>query len=236
MVARVLPRICERKRAYARIYVTLPDVDVAAPYRVFSRDLDVRVMIDLAGIDTPLSGREVASRIGASEAGVREALDRLVISGVVLRTPVGRSYAHSLNREHVATPAIEAMRAMRRSVIDAGREIIGRWAIAPVHASFFGSFARRDGDTSSDLDILLVHASDLLHDEGRVDRWEEQVAELEGLARLTGNRLQVLDLPETTLLEPTAEEEATLASIASDEVALTEARLEALMRRPRVSR
>lgn len=193
-------------------------------------------MIELASIQTPLSGREVASRIGASEAGVREALDRLVVNGVVLRTPIGRSYAHTLNRTHVAMPAIEAMRAMRRSVIEAAREIVSRWEIAPAHASLFGSFARRDGDTSSDLDILLVHPSALLDAGDRHDRWEAQVAELDDLARMTGNPIQILDLPDTALGEPTADEAATLASIAADEITLTGSRLDSLMRRSRAAR
>lgn len=208
-------------------------MDVAAPQRIFSRDLDLLVLLELVRIDTPISGRQVAERVERSEAGVREALDRLVRQGVVRRMKIGTAYGHTLNRGHVATPIIEAIAAMRREVIQSAHDVIERWEIQPLHASFFGSFARRDGDEDSDLDILLVHPAEFEDDEALLERWEQQTAELHDLHERTGNPVQILDLADATLQDPDKEAAATLAGIVADEISLTDTRLATLMRRPR---
>lgn len=166
---------------------------------------------------------------------MRGALDRLVRQGVVRRTKIGTAYGHTLNRGHVAIPIVEAIAAMRRDVIQSAQDVIERWAIPPMHASFFGSFARRDGDEDSDLDILLIHPAELEDDEASFERWEQQAAELHDLEERTGNAVQILDLADAALLAPDAEAAATLASIAADEVSLTDTRLSTLMRRHRGS-
>ena len=42
------------------------------------------------------------------------------------------------------------------ALLDGLRDRIAAWPIAPVHASLFGSAARRDGDERSDIDVLVV--------------------------------------------------------------------------------
>lgn len=208
---------------------------VAAPQRIFSRDLDLLVLLELVRTDVPISGRQVAERVERSEAGVREALDRLVRQGVVRRMKIGTAYGHTLNRGHVATPIVEAIAAMRREVIQSAHDVVERWEIQPLHASFFGSFARRDGDEDSDLDILLVHPAGLEDDEEVFERWKQQTDELHGLHERTGNSVQILDLADATLQDPDAEAAATLASIVADEISLTDTRLGTLLRRHRGS-
>jgi len=189
------------------------------------------VLLELVRIDAPTSGRQIAERVERSEAGVREALDRLVRQGVVRRMKIGTAYGHTLNRGHVATPIVEAIAAIRREVIQWTHDVIEQWEIQPLHASFFGSFARRDGGEDSDLDILLVHAFELEDDEASFERWEQQTAELHDLEDRTGNAVQILDVADAALGAPDAEAAATLASIATDEISLTGTRLATLTRR-----
>jgi Nucleotidyltransferase domain len=49
---------------------------------------------------------------------------------------------------------------------------IQSWEVQPQHAYLFGSAARQDGDTSSDVDVLLVHEKDW---QEPPSPWAEQV-------------------------------------------------------------
>src|SRR4051812_1306892 len=92
-------------------------MDVARPYAAVAPSLDGDVLVVLAGVTGPLTGRQVAelARRG-SQSAVSAVLDRLVEHGLVLRQKAGRAHLHTLNREHVAAPAVEAL-ARARSVL-----------------------------------------------------------------------------------------------------------------------
>ncbi len=71
-------------------------------------------------------------------------------------------------------------------------DLAGEITPQPVSAVVFGSFARGEADESSDLDILLVHP-ELADDE----RWGSSIEVFRTAAhRLTGNVVQVLEVPE----------------------------------------
>jgi predicted nucleotidyltransferase len=56
----------------------------------------------------------------------------------------------------------------------------------------FGSAARGDGDSSSDIDLLIVRRPGLEPD---AERWDEQIDRLrEAVRAWTGNRGQILDI------------------------------------------
>jgi hypothetical protein len=61
-----------------------------------------------------------------------------------------------LNRAHLAAAAVVELVQLRGRMLELLRREIASWAVAPEHASLFGSAARGDGDTSSDLDILDI--------------------------------------------------------------------------------
>ena len=160
-----------------------------------SPGLDGDVLVVLAGTTRPLTGRGVAelTRIGSPD-GVRKALDRLVGHGIVTREVVGRAQTHRLNREHLAAPAVEALAAMRGSLIQRLRSSISGWQVAPVHSSLFGSAARGDGDIESDIDIFLVRPRSVREDD---PVWSDQVEDLvEAVQLWTGNRAEVFEIAE----------------------------------------
>ena len=74
-------------------------------------------MLVLRRTTRPLTGREVArlARKG-SEAGVRKALARLTRHGLVHVEEAGRASMHTLNREHLAVPALEVLATMRNEL------------------------------------------------------------------------------------------------------------------------
>ena len=131
-------------------------------------------------------------RAAGSEAGVRRALDRLALHGLVTTAEIGDRIVYSLNRDHVLYPAATALLRAEDELPRRLRGEIPAWQIPPVAAALYGSAARRDGDAASDIDILLVRPASLGSREREL--WSGQVHQLRGLVqRWTGNRCQVTD-------------------------------------------
>jgi predicted nucleotidyltransferase len=156
-----------------------------------------------------------------SEVGVRRSLARLVEQGTVRATEMGRNRVHELNRDHVAAPVAVLLAGLRPELWRRLRTKLSAWKPKPVYACVFGSAARADGDSQSDIDLLLVHApfpgdadprrrSPALGrqlagvaaefvtaqlTEKETARWRRQVDELHDQVRSwTGNRLQAVQM------------------------------------------
>ncbi len=148
-------------------------VDLAFPYTAALSKTDGKVLSVLAGTTRPLGGREVARLAGVSQNGAWGALRRLVSQGVVIEQPAGgRSLLYTLNRDHIAAEPIIAMTRLRSILIERLKEHLAGWEVQPIHASIFGSAARGDGDTESDIDILVIRPRDVEEDD---DRWRSQI-------------------------------------------------------------
>ncbi len=127
-----------------------------------------------------------------TEAGVRRALDRLALHGLVTTEEIGDRVVYFLNRDHVLYPAATALLRAEDELPRRLRGEISAWQIPPVAAALYGSAARRDGDAGSDIDILLVRPASLRSREREL--WNDQVHRLRGLVQLwAGNRCQVTD-------------------------------------------
>jgi len=166
---------------------------VSYPSTAVVPSLDGDVLIALSRTTAALTGREVATlaRRG-SQSAIAVALDRLVGQGLVLREEVGRAYLHTLNREHVAAPIVELLAGLRGELLRRIRAEIDSWTIQPIHASFFGSAARGDGDLDSDIDLLVVHPEDIdLENED----WWRQIDRLgEAVRAWTGNAAGIVQV------------------------------------------
>lgn len=101
----------------------------------------------------------------------------------MLSRDAGPARLHQLNREHIAAAAVHEMAQLRSRLPSRLRYALALWDPAPMHASLFGSAARRTGDASSDIDILLVAPDEDIDDE----RWLAQVHGIrEDIHRWTG--------------------------------------------------
>ena len=139
----------------------------------------------------------MARRAGRSNTGVQHVLDRLVEHGLVNREEVGRTFLYELNRDHLLAPTVEQMAGARAELIHRLRKLIGAWEPAPVHASLFGSAARGDGDTSSEIDLLIVRPADLDPEDAP---WRGQLDELaDSVRRWTGNNAGIAEVSEGEL-------------------------------------
>ncbi len=171
-------------------------MNVAKPFEAVSSTVDVDVLAILASSTLPRSGRELARRAGRSSTGVQHALDRLVEHGLVSRLEAGRAFLYTLNRDHLLAPAVEQMVEARLELIRRLRGEIDSWRVPPIHASLFGSTARGDGDTGSDIDLFLVRPAEAERD----SNWPEQVDGLaESVRAWTGNNAGIVEVSEDEL-------------------------------------
>jgi predicted nucleotidyltransferase len=173
-------------------------MDVAHPYTAICPTLDSGVLSVLAGTTRPLTGREVARLLGRrSHSGVLGALNRLAEHGLLDRQEAGRALLFTLNREHLAAPAVEILAGMRTELHTRLRNAIEGWEIAPVHVSLFGSTARGEGDTHSDIDLFIVRPDDIDEED---PRWRAQLDRLaRDLQRWTGNPAGIVEAAEAEL-------------------------------------
>ena len=168
-------------------------MNVARPYSVISHPLDAEVLVILVRTTGALTARRVwhLSRTG-SERGVRLALQRLVEHGIVEAQPAGRAALYALNRDHLVAPVVERLARLRGELFDRIRTTIAGWEVPPEHASVFGSAARGDGDTGSDIDLLLVRRPDVDEED---EAWRDQVhALVVAVRRWTGNPVSLAEL------------------------------------------
>jgi len=204
-------------------------MDVSKPFSAISSSVDVDVLVVLAGSTKPRSGRELARRTGRSNTGVQHVLDRLVEHGLVNRGEVGRTFLYKLNRDHLLAPTVEQMAGARVELIRRLRKAIGGWEPAPVHASLFGSAARGDGDTSSDVDLLIVRPADLDPEDAN---WRGQLDELaDSVRRWTGNNAGIAEVSENELPRLRKDRPPIVEEVSEDAVDLAGEETRKLLRR-----
>lgn len=184
-------------------------MDVSMPISAVVPSLDGPVLAALASTTAPFTLADIHRLAGrGSKSGVRQVLIRMVDEGLVLEVPGG----YVLNREHVAAPAVELLANLHGELSRRIRAAVASWPGEILLAGLFGSAARRDGDASSDIDVLLISdgadlepfADDLA---SRVRAW-------------TGNRAQVVGLTTAELQRLRRAKEPIIASWKRDLVVL----------------
>jgi hypothetical protein len=170
-------------------------MDVSRPYTAVCPGLEGEVLRVLAGTTRRLTGREVALLTGrTSHSGVLAVLNRLTEHGLVERVELNRAYLFTLNRDHLAAPAVEILAGMRDVLLSDIRTSLAAWPTPPIHVSMFGSAARGDGDTRSDVDLLVVRPCDIEED---APSWRAQLDDLARLIRRrTGNHAALVEIGE----------------------------------------
>jgi predicted nucleotidyltransferase len=205
-------------------------VDVSRPYTAICPTLDSEVLSVLAGTTRPLTGREVARLTGrTSHRGVSEVLARLVEHGLAERQEAGRALLFTLNREHLAAPAVEILASMRSELLRRIRELGDTWKIEAVHVSVFGSTARGEGDTQSDIDLFVVRSDAVSEDD---PRWRGQLADLaQKIEQWTGNRASIAEAAEAEIGRLVEDERPILAELRVDAIPIQGADITALLGR-----
>ena len=162
-------------------------MDVGRPAALMLPPGTEAVLRVLIGTDAPLGVREVARVAGVSANRASQVLSGLADHGLVLVEEHGSGRLCRLNRAHLAVEALVALVELRGRMVGYLQNQIQSWDLRAAHASLFGSAARGDGDTGSDLDLLVVRPD--ARKAGDDDAWEEQLFDSgERILAATGNR------------------------------------------------
>ena len=175
-------------------------MDVASPVRAVIPSLEGPILMVLAGTNHPLNLTEITSMADTgSVSGVRKALLRLTDQGVVQQVPGG----YSLNRDHLVASSIFQLLDLRAEFRHRLVDLSNGLEPGPLLLGLFGSYARRDGDADSDIDVLMV--TEAAHG-------DEQAGEVAEKVRLwTGNPCHVVVLSPADVRRMRRKREAILA-------------------------
>lgn len=141
----------------------------------------------LARLEQPVTRRQLAAAAGVAPGNASAVIEELIQSGLVSESVAGRSSMVVLNRSHLAAGPVLALAGLRGELIRRLRERLSAWP--DLHGGWlFGSVARGDADSDSDVDLLIV-VDDLqspdLHE--RLSRLQADVRSW------TGNDLQLVE-------------------------------------------
>ncbi len=168
-------------------------MDLSRPWAPIRSPIDMEVVLVLRGTTRPITGREVARLVRAgSQPAVNAALRRLTEEGILRAQEAGNAYLYTFNHEHLAAPALELLADIRSELERRLRAEIADWETAPAHVSIFGSAARGDGDTRSDIDVFVVRPAQVSEDSSR---WRTQLERLsDRVYAWTGNHLGLSEI------------------------------------------
>lgn len=208
---------------------TLTVVDLRHPLRSIVPSLDADVLEVLAGVETGL-GLSQITRLAArgSRMGISHVVNRLVEHGVVLAEPANQGYLYRLNRDHVLAPVVLAGATTRQTLLTRLAERALDLMPAPIHVSVVGSFARGEAGPDSDIDLLVVVAT-----EAELDKLDDQLRQLAAeVTDWTGNDCQVLAFTTRHLRSLRSSGERAVDSWLDDSRLLVGTELAAVLRSP----
>jgi predicted nucleotidyltransferase len=201
------------------------------PHSLVSSSADPDALAVLAQASGPLTGREVARRAGRSQDRIRQVLERLVEHGIVFRQQAGRARLYSLNRDHLAAPAIIELTELRALLVDRLRAELAAWDEPALATVLFGSAARGDGDLDSDIDLLIVRPEGI---DGEHATWRAQLDRLsDRVLAWTGNYAGIVEIGAEELGDLIDRAPPVLESIRAEGIDLAGTRIGRLLREAR---
>ncbi|MGV9799695.1 nucleotidyltransferase domain-containing protein [Mycobacterium sp. NPDC003449] len=185
------------------------------PFATVTPTLDGDVLGVLAGADATFTISQIQSILTTvSGEGIRKALARLTAQGVLLHDRVGRTNIYRLNTEHLAAEPIMALSRLTTIFLERLEGLLEGWGEDLEYAAVFGSAATGRMTLDSDIDLFLVRACPLDHEDGP-DRWGQQLTELARLVTAwTGNDARVVEYTQDDLAAAVAADEPLLRDVA----------------------
>lgn len=182
-----------------------------SPFHVVTSAVDGDVLAALAGATERFTLTRLQVLVPhRSRAGLRRALHRLVEQGIVNLRTAGTTHTYSLNREHLAAPAILELASLRHRLLERLRDTLSGWSPCPTFSALFGSAARGTMESSSDIDLFIVHPGD------DTSGWDPGIDDLASSAqRWTGNAVNILVMTDEEI-RGARDAEPVLSDIARD--------------------
>lgn len=166
-------------------------MDYGRPVEALIPGVQGRVLGVLAGTGTDLTMRGVAELAGVSPQQASVVIGRLVELGVVERRDVPPASLVRLSPDNVAAQAVLAVAGVRRTALDRLTALAADIRPAPASLTVFGSFARGEADSASDLDVLAVRPPRLPSSD---DGWTDSLGSWADRAtRVVGNPVNLIE-------------------------------------------
>lgn len=167
-------------------------MDFVRPIEAIVPGAQGRVLAVLAETTAELNLRTIAQLAGISQAQASRLLPDLVALGVVERREVPPASLIRFVPEHVASQALLALARSTDTVLDEMGRLAGALPQPPVSVIVFGSFARREAEVESDIDVVIVRPAQVDEDDdawsASLETWRRDVR------RLTGNQVEILEV------------------------------------------
>jgi predicted nucleotidyltransferase len=204
-------------------------MDLEKPYLALLQPVRAKVLLSLHRTVAPMTGREAARRAGVSQPAALETLGHLVEHGLVHSQAVGSAYLYTLNEKHILVEALDAVFSVRTNLVKRMAASVSRWQVQPLHVSIFGSAARGDGDTKSDIDVLVVRPPFIDGDSDTVG-WRGQLdTMIHEIDLWTGNRASLVELSVDELRTLDHERRRILQDIRRDGILVTGTKIDDLL-------
>jgi predicted nucleotidyltransferase len=162
-------------------------MDLGSPVLDVSPAVRGALLQTLARLEQPVTRRRLAEAAGVAPGNASAVIEELIRAGLVSETVAGRSSMVVLNRDHLAAGPVLALAGLRGELIRRLRTRLSAWPEIGA-AWLFGSVARGDADSNSDVDVLIV--SDDLQSRDLHERISLLQADVR---RWTGNDLQLVE-------------------------------------------
>ncbi len=189
-----------------------------------------RILAVLAQTTAALNLRTVARLADVSPAQASRVLPGLVELGLVERQEVPPSSLFCMNVDNIAARSVIQIARSRDLVLEQMGIIASELPTQPVSVIIFGSFARHEADHQSDIDAVFISPLDHAVDDDvwidGMELWREQVN------RLSGNRVEVVEVNCTEVSAKLASTDQLWLDIARDGIVVHGELLDEL-RKPR---
>jgi len=150
-------------------------------------------------------------------------LKRLERQGLVEVTEAGNANLYLLNRDHIAAASVLALVGLRGQLFQRISNEIKKWATQPVAVAVFGSAARGDGGSESDIDLFVIRPEGIRADESG---WGADVAALSRLIhRWSGNAASVIQATPKQVESMISRNEPIIESLRKEAVSLVGANI-----------
>lgn len=190
-------------------------MNVGRPYADVVPGVRGSALATLAHLAVPVTVRALARHAEVSPQAALQVVNELAAAGIVTVTPAGRALMVSLNRDHLAAESILGLAGLRARLVE---RLTGELTGWPSLAGgwLFGSAARGDGDTTSDIDLLLVA------DQSTDENWESACGRLASQVRAwTGNPAQLVEHTRRSFATLVRRRNPLIAALRSEGIPLT---------------
>lgn len=166
-------------------------MDYQRPVEALVPGVQGRVLSVLARSGTDLTMRAVAELAGVSPQQASLVIRKLVELGVVERRDVPPASLVRLATDNLAAQAVLSIANLRRNVLSQLTQLASAIAPAPASLMVFGSFARGEAGSDSDIDVLAVRPAGLATD---ADEWTDSLGRWADQAtRVIGNPVNLIE-------------------------------------------